>query len=373
VTLIAHIADVHLGYAQYGLEEREEDIYQAFEEAIELVARERVEILLIAGDLFDSPKPPIKALIKARDLLKKLRDRGVEIVHVLGDHELPRRLSDLPPTAILEGISKHAGLKTIKTNNVIIVGLDRTPTSTLSSALNELKKLTYEIARSHEKKILLAHIPAHRPEKGIELLPIGYDYYALGHEHERKILSKNGVAAAYPGSMEILSTAEIESWMRNGKGFLLVDFSSFEPIIHEVNLKSIRPQKIVEAEVANLEKALEELDEWMKAFEKKPVVHVRVAGRALDRAAISRRIQEKLLGKALYYRHEILEEEIEEPEIETAKSLDLKSLIKEYMAAKGAGREEIELAAEIYDAFIAGGADEVEKVILKKIEEAEKR
>ena len=115
MTLIAHIADVHLGYAQYGLSEREQDIYEAFEEAVELILRERAEILLIAGDLFDAPRPPIKALMKARSLLSKLRDRGVEIYHVIGDHELPRRVGDLPPTAILEGVSKHLGLRNVET------------------------------------------------------------------------------------------------------------------------------------------------------------------------------------------------------------------------------------------------------------------
>ena len=33
---IAHIADTHLGYRQYNIEERENDIYDAFCEAIEL-------------------------------------------------------------------------------------------------------------------------------------------------------------------------------------------------------------------------------------------------------------------------------------------------------------------------------------------------
>jgi len=372
VTLIAHIADVHLGYAQYGLEEREEDIYQAFEEAVELIAKERAEILLIAGDLFDSPKPPIKALIKARDLLKALKDRGIEIFHVLGDHELPRRLSDLPPTAILEGISKHVALKASEAGDAIIVGLDRVTASAMTEALNKLRETTSKVLETRKKKILLAHIPARKPEKGLELLPRGYDYYALGHEHERKILSKSDAVAAYPGSMEILSTVEIESWTKSGKGFLLIDFSASEPIIHQVNLKSIRPQRIVEVKAEDLEKACQELVEWAKKFQKKPIIHVKVLGRALDRASISRKIQERLLGNALYYRHEVLEE-LEEPEVEEARSIDLKSLIREYMEEKGAGRDEIDLAIEIYEAFSSGGTDEIEKLVMRKVEEADKR
>ncbi|MCD6341308.1 MAG: DNA repair exonuclease [Thaumarchaeota archaeon] len=374
MVLIAHIADVHLGYAQYGLREREDDIYQAFEEAIELMKKEHIKILLISGDLFDSPKPPIKALMNARKQLLALKKMGTEIFHVLGDHELPRRLSELPPTAILENISKHVGLKNaeIKSENIAVTGLDRTPPSSMKNALKKLRKLAAEADAVSKKKILLAHVPAYRPEIGFESLPTGYSYYALGHEHERKILSKNGAAAAYPGSIEILSIIEINSWMKNGKGFLLIDFSEDEPIIQEINLESIRPQKLIEVDAKELEEALQEIVEWSSKEKKKPIVHFRIKGKAMDRGYIFRKIQNKLSGRVLYHRHEIIEEE-EELELEKAPSLDLRSMIREYMSMKGFKEEEIEFAVSIYESFISGGAEEMERIILRRAEEAEKK
>ncbi|MCD6235830.1 MAG: DNA repair exonuclease [Thaumarchaeota archaeon] len=370
MTLIAHIADVHLGYAQYGLEEREEDVYEAFEEAVELMKKEHVDMLLIAGDLFDSPKPPIKALMKARKLLTDLRNRGVEIFHILGDHELPRRLSELPPTALLSDSSRHVALRvTESSNGIAVTGLDRTPPTRMKESLESLKKLTEEIKEKYSKSILLAHVPAHRPEKGFELLPPGYGYYALGHEHERKVLSKAGAPAAYPGSMEILSSAEIDAWERNGKGFLIVDYSKSEPLIHEVNLKSVRPQRMIEVKTSLLDDAIQDALNWTASLPKKPIIHLRILGETLDRASISRKLQETLSGKVLYYRHEFVEEGGGEVEAESIRGLDVRSMIREYMALRGFGEDEIELALEIYDAYLARGAEEVERVIARKLEE----
>lgn len=370
MTLFAHIADIHLGYVQYGLHEREEDIYQAFDEAIEIILKEHVEILLIAGDLFDAPKPPIKALIKAREKLELLQERGIEIFHVLGDHEIPRRLGDLPPTAILNGISKHVGLKKAEARNgkVAIVGLDRTSPSLMKASLIELKRISSEIA--HGKSVLIAHIPAHKPERGFELLPHRYDYYALGHEHERKVLSKNGYPAAYPGSIEILSISEIESWKKDGKGFFIIDLSDAEPILHRVNLTSIRPQEIFNIQVTELEKKLEEAAKWVISQTKQPILHFKIWGKKVDRALVARHIQEKLSGRALHYRHEVFEEE-EGIELEAQQRLDIRSMIREYMSTKGFSSEEIGLALAIYDLFISSGLDSVQRLIMRQVGEGD--
>ncbi|TLY03160.1 MAG: hypothetical protein E6K92_04970 [Thaumarchaeota archaeon] len=59
--LISHISDLHLGYAQFGLEEREEDVYQIFHEAIDTSIKEGVSLVILAGDLFHNPRPSTSA------------------------------------------------------------------------------------------------------------------------------------------------------------------------------------------------------------------------------------------------------------------------------------------------------------------------
>ena len=56
----AHIADVHLGgWKQKPLQDLN---FQSFQKAIDICIKEKVKFVLIAGDLFDSPYPPIEVL-----------------------------------------------------------------------------------------------------------------------------------------------------------------------------------------------------------------------------------------------------------------------------------------------------------------------
>jgi DNA repair exonuclease SbcCD nuclease subunit len=100
MTLIAHLADLHLGYRQYNILEREGDFYEAFNEAVDLIIQEHVKIVLIAGDIFHSSRPPISALYCMKSNLEKLSSKGVKVYCVLGDHDLPRGLGEHPPTVL---------------------------------------------------------------------------------------------------------------------------------------------------------------------------------------------------------------------------------------------------------------------------------
>lgn len=59
---ILHISDAHLGRAQYHLSEREEDYYLSFTEALKRGAG--ADVVLVTGDLFDTKRPPTRALVK---------------------------------------------------------------------------------------------------------------------------------------------------------------------------------------------------------------------------------------------------------------------------------------------------------------------
>ena len=93
--LISHISDLHLGHAQFNLEEREEDVYQAFNEAIDVSIREGVRLVILAGDLFHSPRPCGKAIITLGNALKKLKEKQIPAAFVLGEHDISR-LRDVP-------------------------------------------------------------------------------------------------------------------------------------------------------------------------------------------------------------------------------------------------------------------------------------
>lgn len=374
MTLIAHMADIHLGNRAYNLVERENDIYEAFDEAVEKICQERVNVLVIAGDLFDSSRPPVKALIKFKQAIHKLSMANVKILYVLGDHDNPKRFSELPPSFLFDKIV-HIGFRNVPLNfegvQTVFTGLDRIPSYLREQALGEINALSADAIKLGKKRILVAHVPL-QSHVGINLkdLPPGYSYYALGHEHIREKLSLHGSVATYPGSLEILSRSEIETWEKKGKGFYIVDISSEEPIIHEINLDSIRPQKTVELNAEQLELGLDEIRNWfeemLKKNRKKPLIHLTIVGRTLNRGKIIETTRHALSEHVLLLRHEFREIEAGNTSVEL-RGLDLRSTIIEYMVKRGLSKEDVELAVKIYDAYREGGIDKVSELINKHI------
>src|ERR671922_805726 len=108
--LISHISDLHLGYAQFGLEEREEDVYQAFNEAIDVSIREGVRLVILAGDLFHNPRPCGKAIITLGNALKKLREKQIPAAFVLGEHDISR-MRDVPFAYVFSNLGLAKRLK----------------------------------------------------------------------------------------------------------------------------------------------------------------------------------------------------------------------------------------------------------------------
>ncbi|MCB9637812.1 MAG: DNA repair exonuclease [Myxococcales bacterium] len=94
-----HIADVHLGYRQYNLTQRERDFFLSFEDAIcryALPLEEgdppQVDFVLIAGDLFDSRQIEPVTLSRATAVLALLlRDEGIPVFAIEGNHDARKR------------------------------------------------------------------------------------------------------------------------------------------------------------------------------------------------------------------------------------------------------------------------------------------
>ncbi|MFP3909548.1 MAG: exonuclease SbcCD subunit D [Archaeoglobaceae archaeon] len=83
-----HMADVHLGYRQYGCEERLVDFAQAFMDAVNYGVKNDVDFIIIAGDLFHkrSEMDPV-TLTQATKVLEKTKQAGIPVVAVEGNHD----------------------------------------------------------------------------------------------------------------------------------------------------------------------------------------------------------------------------------------------------------------------------------------------
>ncbi|MFN7105991.1 MAG: metallophosphoesterase, partial [Pyrobaculum sp.] len=79
---ILHFSDAHLGRAQYGLAERAEDYFKAFEEALRL--GKSADVVLATGDLFDSRQMPVRRLMRFIDVVEAA---GVRLYVIGGNHD----------------------------------------------------------------------------------------------------------------------------------------------------------------------------------------------------------------------------------------------------------------------------------------------
>src|SRR4029079_3993814 len=185
--LVSHISDLHLGYAQFNLEEREEDIYQTFQEAIDVSIREGVRLVILAGDLFHNPRPCGKAIITLGNALKKLKEKQIPAVFVLGEHDISR-LRDVPFAHIFSnlGLAKHLKPdEPFVVRDCVVMGSDKERRSNVDALIEKLRGADRVVGQFNDKKkILVLHqglmdFNKFAGEMNSTDLPAGFNYYAL--------------------------------------------------------------------------------------------------------------------------------------------------------------------------------------------------
>lgn len=89
---ILHLADLHLGKKvnDFCMLKEQENV---LEQAYKLIKTENIEAILIAGDIFDRPIPPIGALELFDDFLNKLNKLSKKVFIISGNHDNNERLS----------------------------------------------------------------------------------------------------------------------------------------------------------------------------------------------------------------------------------------------------------------------------------------
>src|SRR2546429_3848544 len=88
-------SDNHLGayYARMRpdlLERRRRRLQMGFERAVDAAISRKVDLFLHAGDLFDRPDPRNADRRFAAQQLRRLRDAGIPVFAVAGNHDCPR-------------------------------------------------------------------------------------------------------------------------------------------------------------------------------------------------------------------------------------------------------------------------------------------
>ncbi|NLE45635.1 MAG: exonuclease SbcCD subunit D [Chloroflexi bacterium] len=82
-----HAADIHLGYQQYGSRERFDDFSRAYLAICDQAIQRHVSFMILAGDLFEKRTVDPLAMRVAIEGLARLREAGIPVLAVEGNHE----------------------------------------------------------------------------------------------------------------------------------------------------------------------------------------------------------------------------------------------------------------------------------------------
>ena len=281
--IFSHISDTHLGFVQYHSEERENDVYTAFNQAIDTSIKDHVDFVILAGDIFHVPNPSGKAIVVLANALKRLRQSNIDSFFILGDHDISRiRATPVPFVYHNLDFSKYIGNgKSFIYKGVFISGFDKRRKTEIETFEEDFARVDAEAKNHQGHKILVLHqgiteINKFAGELNSTDLPKNFTYYAMGHLHDQdlKRFAHLGGPLAYPGSIELTSSEGIKDAQ---KGFYQVDISRQEPTPTWIKL-DIRPQMSVKTSMDNISEEVNTIVEKIKSFSRKPIVELKIAG-----------------------------------------------------------------------------------------------
>ena len=203
-----HIADLHLGSSPeaeflWG-KNRAEEIWDSFAAVIDACNEKEIDLLLIAGDLFD--RPPVWAdLDRAAKLFARLT--ATEVVMIAGASDY---ITEDSPWKTYPWQSWVHMLSDKHCMNVQLGNINTSVHGCSYYAPTEGKPYLEDARpdKESEYQILLGYTgdDNHMPADLSELSEKGFDYIALGYEHKASVMQS--MHMAYAGSLEPLSVQE---------------------------------------------------------------------------------------------------------------------------------------------------------------------
>jgi len=285
--LFSHISDTHLGLVQYGSEERAQDVYDAFNQSIDISIKDHVDFVIFAGDIFHVPNPNGTAIVQMGNGLKRLKQNNIDSFFILGEHDISRiRTTPIPYVYHNLEFSRYIGQgNPIEYKGILLIGFDKIRKAEMPQYEEKFAEVD-KVARSHSgHKILVLHqgiteFNKFAGEIQSTDLPKNFTYYAMGHLHDKDIRQFNHLNGpiAYPGSTELTTSEGIKE---TKKGFFEVDISGEEATPNWIQLDT-RPQFSFNTEYQKLSKTIDEISEKIDNSRKKPIIEIKIQGEKME-------------------------------------------------------------------------------------------
>lgn len=277
---LLHTSDWHLGRSFHGFDLREAQ-ERYLDHLVEVVVSERIDAVLVAGDVYDRAIPSLDAVALLDDALTRIAQHA-QIVIIAGNHDSARRLSYGGNLLARAGVHMRTRIDDIARpvlldNGAMTVAVHAVPfLEPFTSSPQLLEDDGDRPTRSHQavlasamqrvaqhrvagRSVLMSHAwyaggEASESEVDVSIggvgqastaLLDGFDYVALGHLHKPQAIDEY---VRYSGSPIMYSFSERGTSKRS----FIVDLGGASPVITEIGIPSHR-------EVAAIEGSIDEL------------------------------------------------------------------------------------------------------------------
>jgi DNA repair exonuclease SbcCD nuclease subunit len=209
-----HAADIHLDSPLRGLERYEgapvEEIRgatrRAFENLVVLAIEEAVDFVLLAGDIYDGDWKDYNTGLFFTGQMGRLKEAGIHVFLIAGNHDAASQITKAlrPPPNLHVFATRAPETRLIEPLGVAIHGqgfATRSVTEDLTRAYPQGDPALFNIGLLHSS---LDGRPGHEPYAPCSLDGLrskGYQYWALGHVHQRELVARDPVIL-FPGNIQ---------------------------------------------------------------------------------------------------------------------------------------------------------------------------
>ncbi len=306
---VAFFSDLHLGFCEG--KERESECFENAKQAFELAFSKNVDLIVLAGDLFDADVPSQETLLKAfklfskakshlkKILLKKsvagkneeLEFETIPVISIHGTHEFRGKdcanVLELLETAGFI-VYLHAGFIEVdfEGEKFFVHGMGGVPEKKALDALKLFDPKPLQGGRN----VLILHqsIKEYLPFEdemiasiSLSDLPNGFDLIVNGHLHWNSLEDLDGKKFLLTGSTIITQMKKLESDRKKGISFYDTKKDSMEffelprqrkMFYEKINFENASPDEVT----VPAEKKLAEI--CSKDFEMKPLIRLKLCG-----------------------------------------------------------------------------------------------
>lgn len=273
-----HAADLHLDSPFKEISEVDKEIslelvestFKAFGKIIDICIEKQVDFFLIAGDIYDGSDRSLRAQLRFRDELKRLSESGINAYIVHGNHdpldgwsanlEWPENVHIFKGKEVEKLIIEKDGKEIAQ-----IYGISFHKREIKTNLAHKFPK----ISKSDESPFTIGllhcnvgtdtgHEP-YAPCKLEDLAATNYDYWALGHVHNKAVMNDGDPLVIYAGNPQGRHPREsgsrgcfLVNVDENGEAhheFIEVDFIRW--FVEELSIDSLSTEQELISEVEN--------------------------------------------------------------------------------------------------------------------------